>query len=113
MNILSSHVFQIKPFIIQDCSIAQFNLLEEDDNLVVNEYIDFRRKASKLRMPLETNIPLALARLDTPNIFRYALLYATLILEKVLFYIVSRIKDSRIPCRNSNIIHAILACCTY
>ena len=33
--------------------------------------IDFRRKASKLGMSLETNIPLALARLNTPNIFRY------------------------------------------
>ena len=33
----SSHVFQIKLFIIQDCSIVQINLLEEDDNLVVNE----------------------------------------------------------------------------
>ena len=31
------HVFQITLFIIQDCSIAQINLLEEDDNLVVNE----------------------------------------------------------------------------
>ena len=39
-------------------------------------------------MSLETNIPLAHARLDTPNIFRYTLLlvyYATLILEKVVF----------------------------
>ena len=35
-------------------------------------------------MSLETNIPLALARLDTPNIFRYTLLYATLILEKAV-----------------------------
>ena len=33
----SSHVFQIKLFIIQECSIAQINLLEEDDYLVVNE----------------------------------------------------------------------------
>ena len=33
----SSHVFQITLFIIQDCSIAQINLLEEDDNLVVHE----------------------------------------------------------------------------
>ena len=32
----SSNVFQIKRFLIQDCSIAQINLLEEDDNLVVN-----------------------------------------------------------------------------
>ena len=32
-----THVFQIKRFIIQDCSIAQINLLEEHDNLVVNE----------------------------------------------------------------------------
>ena len=45
----------------------------------------FWRTASKLGMSLETNIPLALARLDTPNIFRYALLYATLIIEKVVF----------------------------
>ena len=36
-------------------------------------------------MSLETNIPLALARLDTPNIFQYTLLYATFILEKVVF----------------------------
>ena len=28
---------------------------------------------------------IALERLDTPNIFRYTLLYATLILEKVVF----------------------------
>ena len=33
----SSHVIQIKLFIIQDCSVAQINFLEEDDNLVVNE----------------------------------------------------------------------------
>ena len=33
----SSHVFQTKLFIIQDCSIAPINLLEDDDNLVVNE----------------------------------------------------------------------------
>ena len=33
----SSHVFQIKLFIFQDCSIAQIKFLEEDDNLVVNE----------------------------------------------------------------------------
>ena len=33
----SSHVIQIKLFIIQDYSIAQINFLEEDDNLVVNE----------------------------------------------------------------------------
>ena len=85
MHIFSSHVFQITLFIIQDCSIALINLLEEDDNLVVNKSIDFRRKASKLGMSLETNIPLALARLDTPDIFRYTLLYATLILEKVVF----------------------------
>ena len=71
MYIFSSHVFQITLFIIQDCSIAQINSLEEDDNLVVNESIDFRRKASKLEMSLETNIPLAPAHLDTPNIFRY------------------------------------------
>ena len=37
VHIFSSHVFQITLFIIQDCSIAQINLLEEDDNLVVNE----------------------------------------------------------------------------
>ena len=30
-------------------------------------------------------IPLALTRLDTPNIFRYTLLFAILILEKVVF----------------------------
>ena len=35
--IFSSHVFQIKLFIIQDCSIVQINLLENNDNLVVNE----------------------------------------------------------------------------
>ena len=35
--IFSSHVFQIKLFIIQDCSILQINLLENNDNLVVNE----------------------------------------------------------------------------
>ena len=35
--IFSSHVFQIKLFINQDCSIVQINLLENDDNLVVNE----------------------------------------------------------------------------
>ena len=52
---------------------------QHDDNLVINEKIDFRRKASKLVMSLETNIPLALARLVTPNIFRCTLLYATLI----------------------------------
>ena len=80
-----SNVFQIKLFVIQDCSIGQINLLGEDDNLVVTEYIDFRRKASKLGMSLEINIPLAFARLDTPNIFRYTLLYATRILEKVDF----------------------------
>ena len=34
---------------------------------------------------IRDNIPLTLARLDTPNIFRYTLLYATLILEKVVF----------------------------
>ena len=44
----------------------------------------FRKKASKLVKSLETNIPLALTRLDTPNVFRYTLLYATLILEKVV-----------------------------
>ena len=33
----SSQVFQVKLFIIHDCSIAQINLLEEDDNLVVNK----------------------------------------------------------------------------
>ena len=37
MYIFSTHVFQITLFIIQDCSIALINLLEEDDNLVVNE----------------------------------------------------------------------------
>ena len=68
-----SNVFQINLFILQDCSIAEIKLLEEDDNLVVNEQIDFRRKASKIGMALETNILLALARLDTPNIFRYTL----------------------------------------
>ena len=31
------YVFQITRFIIQDWSIAQINLLEEDDNLVVDE----------------------------------------------------------------------------
>ena len=85
MYIFFTHVFQIKLSIIQDCSILQINLLEEDDNLVVHEKIDFRRKASKLGMPLETNIPLALECLDTPNFFQYTLLYATLILEKVVF----------------------------
>ena len=29
--------FPVQLFIIQECSIAQINLLEEDDNLVVNE----------------------------------------------------------------------------
>ena len=38
-------------------------------------------------MSLETNISLALARLDTPNIFRYTLLYATLIYRKSGFLI--------------------------
>ena len=52
---------------------------------MVNEYIDIRRKDSKLGMSLETNIPLALARLDTSNILRYTLLYAAVILEKVVF----------------------------
>ena len=33
----SHHVFQIKFFVIRDRSIAQINLLEEDDNLVVNK----------------------------------------------------------------------------
>ena len=37
MYIFYSHVFQIKLFIIQDCSNAQINVLEEDDDLVVNE----------------------------------------------------------------------------
>ena len=64
MYIFSSHIFQTKLITIQDCSVAQINFLsEEDDNLVVNKYIDFRRKASKLGMSLDTNIPLALAGL--------------------------------------------------
>ena len=35
--IVPPHVFQIKLFIIQDCSIALINGLERDDNLVVKE----------------------------------------------------------------------------
>ena len=33
VHFFSSNVFQITFFIIQDCSIVQINLLEEDDNL--------------------------------------------------------------------------------
>ena len=33
----STHVFQITLLIIQDCSIAQINVLEEDDNLDEND----------------------------------------------------------------------------
>ena len=40
----SSHVFKIKLIVIQDCSIAQINLLEEDDNLVVNNKLTFEEK---------------------------------------------------------------------
>ena len=45
-------------------------------------------------------IPLALTRLDTPNIFRYTLLLAILILEKVVYVHVQK-ENSIIPCRNS------------
>ena len=69
MYILSSHMFQIV-FMTQDCSIAQIRLLRVNDILEVNEYIDFRRKASKLGMSLVTNIALAEKLLDTPKIFR-------------------------------------------
>ena len=82
------YTFQIcfpdKTLTIQNCSIAQINVLEEDDNLVVNKHI-LLKIIFKLGVLLERSIPLAHARLDTHIIFRYKLLYTTLILEKVAF----------------------------
>ena len=57
-----------------DCSIVQIKLLHEVCNLELNENIDFLIKASKLGIPLNTNIALALPLLGTPNILRYTLL---------------------------------------
>ena len=51
---------------IQDCSIVQIQEL--------NKKIDFLIKASKLGIPLDTKIVLALPRLCTPNILQYTLL---------------------------------------
>ena len=66
MYIFFSNIFQINFCLIQDCSIAQINLLQENDTLEVNEQnIDFRRKASKLGMSLVTNIALAEEHLQT------------------------------------------------
>ena len=59
---------------IQDCSKVQIKLLHEVCSLDLNEKIDFLIKASKLGIPLDTNIVLALPRLGTTKILRYTLL---------------------------------------
>ena len=71
---LSSHVFQFRFLTIQYCSIVQIKLLHEVCSFELNEKNDFLIKASKLGMPLDTNIVRALPRLGMSNILRYTLL---------------------------------------
>ena len=60
-------------------------VLSEFDKRVLKAKIDFLINTSKFELLLITNISLALRRRQRPNNLRYTLLYATRILENVVF----------------------------
>ena len=60
-------------------------VLSEFDERVLTAKIGFLINASRFEILFITNISLALLRRQRPNNLRYALLYATRILENVAF----------------------------
>ena len=82
---ISFHTFQIVSVITQELCSANIMVLSEFDKRVLNEKIDFLINASKFEILFIANISLTLLRRQRPNNLRYTLLYATRILENVVF----------------------------
>ena len=82
---ISFHTFQIVSVITQELCSANIMVLSEFDKRVLNAKIDFLINASKFEILFIANISLTLLRRQRPNNLRYTLLYATRILENVVF----------------------------
>ena len=82
---ISFHTFQIVSVTTQELCSANIMVLSEFDKRVLNVKIDFLINASKFEILFITNISLTLLRRQKPYNLRYTLLYATRVLENVVF----------------------------